>query len=184
MEFGGDLGLVEFFQFPGGEEPVADGFIVEVGPVMEWSSRKQDWDALGMDDAIVDPCLVQPLPVRALLDALEADNQVARVLIEKQNPVFTHHVAEAREQGAAQGRKEGREEGREEGEARGLARGREEGEAHGMRHGVEMLCRALGISLSAAQREALAQMSQAQLVATSEYIASHHAWPPAMPAHG
>ena len=33
---------------------------------------------LAPDQVIEDPCLVQPLPVRALIDALEADNLVAR----------------------------------------------------------------------------------------------------------
>jgi hypothetical protein len=49
---------------------------------------EERWRAYRDDEVITDPCLFEPLPVRALLDAVEADNAVARAYLRKGNPVL------------------------------------------------------------------------------------------------
>ena len=66
----------------GGEEQVI------AGPIKEWSVEKDDWNDLADDAVIEDRCLRRPVAVRALLDAFEAHNAVARALIDQDNPVL------------------------------------------------------------------------------------------------
>ena len=159
----------------------------QVGPVLEWLPADQRWNPLGPDQRIEDPCLVQPLPVRALIDALEADNQVARALLEKANPVLAEHMDTVRAEGEARGEARGRQQGLAEGEARGEARGRQQGLAEGreqeavaqLRQSIGVLCRVLNIPVTPARHAALATMARGQLVAVIEHIEAHGAWPPA-----
>lgn len=62
--------------------------VVQRGEVLEWSPARGRFDLLDPASAIEDRCLSRPLPVRALLDAAEADNAVARALVDKRNPVI------------------------------------------------------------------------------------------------
>ncbi len=73
--------------------------VVKKGEVAEWSSEKGRFVALAKDAEIVDPTLATPLPVRALLDAAEADNGVARALLSKNNPVLAAAQKKQREEG-------------------------------------------------------------------------------------
>lgn len=93
------------------------GIFVKKGEVAEWSSKKGRFVPLAPDGEIADPTLATPVSVRALLDAAEADNGVARALLSKNNPV----LAAAQEKERLEGRLEGREEGREEGQLEGRA---------------------------------------------------------------
>ena len=77
----------------GGEEQVI------AGPIKEWSVEKDDWNELAEDALIEDRCLRRPVTVRALLDAFEADNAVARALIDKKNPVLAGLFEQERWQG-------------------------------------------------------------------------------------
>lgn len=88
---------------------------VNKGEVAEWSRKKGCFVPLAADAQITDPTLAAPLHVRALLDAAEADNGVARALLSKNNPVLAAAQEMQREEGRKEGREKSREEGREEG---------------------------------------------------------------------
>jgi hypothetical protein len=66
------------------------------GPVMEWSVARNRWIELAPDALIEDPCLRQPIRVRALLDTIEAKKAVARGLLAEDNPVLAEAIDAAR----------------------------------------------------------------------------------------
>jgi hypothetical protein len=92
-------------------------FAIVVGKrqVLEWSRESDDWAVLAPGAEIDDRCLVQPLPVAALLDAAVRDDAVARALLAKHNRVLVQAQEESRKAGLLEGRVEGRVEGRREG---------------------------------------------------------------------
>jgi hypothetical protein len=61
---------------------------VKTGQVREWSKEMAGWRELDREGVIEDECLRRPVSVKALLDAAEADNAVARALVDKHNPVI------------------------------------------------------------------------------------------------
>lgn len=73
--------------------------VVQRGEVLEWSPAQGRFVLLDPASVIEDRCLSRPLPVRALLDAAEADNAVARALVDKRNPV----IEEVWERGLSEG---------------------------------------------------------------------------------
>jgi hypothetical protein len=74
---------------------------VKKGEVHEWAGN--EWRPLSRDATITDPTLSLPIGVAALLDAAEADDAVARALVEKNNPV----IAEVRAGGQREGLRAG-----------------------------------------------------------------------------
>jgi hypothetical protein len=64
------------------------GSEIIAGPVMEWMAAEERWRTYRDDEVIADPCLFAPVPVRALLDAVEADDAVAQALLDKGNRVL------------------------------------------------------------------------------------------------
>ena len=76
--------------------------------LLEWSRETDNWQTIARGSVIEDRCFVRPLPIDALLDAVQADDAVARALLEKDVPV----LRKQREADKAEGREEGREEGR------------------------------------------------------------------------
>jgi Uma2 family endonuclease len=72
---------------------------VKTGNVCEWSKSEGDWLPLDLEGTLEDACLSRPIRVKALLDAAEADNAVARALTEKRNPVIEALKAEGRNEG-------------------------------------------------------------------------------------
>jgi Putative restriction endonuclease len=76
---------------------------VKTGKVCQWSPGKAAWEALDLDGVLDDPCLQRPLRLRALLDAAEADDAVARALAEKRNPVIEGLQAERFAAGRGEG---------------------------------------------------------------------------------
>jgi hypothetical protein len=79
---------------------------VKTGKVCEWSAQKGAWKELDGDGALDDPCLGRPVPVRALLDAAEADAAVARALVDNRHPLIEAVRAEERSEGKAEGKAE------------------------------------------------------------------------------
>ncbi len=79
------------------------GVFVKKGVVKEWVGA---WQALPADGVIQDPCLARGLPVRAILEATEADDAVVRALEAKGNRVIR--------QIEGRGRKKGRREGQQQ----------------------------------------------------------------------
>ena len=80
---------------------------VKSGKVQEWSAASQGWRELDLRRSLQDPCLVEPLPLRALFDAARAEVAMARVLEAKSNPA----IVEMKERSKAEGRAEGVREG-------------------------------------------------------------------------
>jgi Uma2 family endonuclease len=69
--------------------------------VLEWDRDDDDWRAADAAGAIADRCFVKPLPIAALLDAAGRDDEVARALLAKRNPVIEQAVAEGEARGEA-----------------------------------------------------------------------------------
>jgi hypothetical protein len=90
--------------------------------VDECNPKKRTFVRLDLSKSITDRCLVRPILVKALLDAAEADNSVARALDEKKNPVILAIRAESKIAGKAEGKIEGRAEGKIEGKIEALLR--------------------------------------------------------------
>jgi len=80
---------------------------VKKGTVGEWSVKDKIFLFLDIDGEISDPTLATPVRVRALLDAVEADNGVARALLAKNNPVLQAEQQRRHAQGLEEGREEG-----------------------------------------------------------------------------
>lgn len=76
---------------------------VDTRTVAEWSPAKDDWETLGEGAEIRDRCFVVPLPVRALVDRVLADDTVAKALVARRHPV----IEAVRSEGRAEGRAEG-----------------------------------------------------------------------------
>jgi hypothetical protein len=61
---------------------------VKTDEIREWSSELDDWALLDLDGTLEDRSLIQPIPVRALLDGAAADDTVVRALYTKRNPAL------------------------------------------------------------------------------------------------
>src|SRR5258708_33651811 len=96
------------------------GVFLKERTIKEWCGV---WQALPERGEIADRCLARPVPVRAILNAAEADDAVARALVDKGNRVIRGVVAQSRSEGIKEGRDEGIKEGRDE----GIKEGRDEG---------------------------------------------------------
>jgi Uma2 family endonuclease len=71
--------------------------------VLEWSRILGTWSVLDVRGYIEDTTLAVPLSVNALLNAANTDDDVARALIEKQNPVIEAASARSHAEGLAEG---------------------------------------------------------------------------------
>jgi hypothetical protein len=76
---------------------------VKTGVVKEWVPRKRSWQALDPGASITDPCLSRPLAVKALLDGIAADDEVARALEIKGNPAILAMKAASEQRGEQRG---------------------------------------------------------------------------------
>ena len=69
------------------------------GRLVEWSRAIETWSVVDMRGRIEDPAFAVPLPLKALLEAANPDDDVARALIAKRNPVIEAAMAEGRAEG-------------------------------------------------------------------------------------
>src|SRR6185436_3393747 len=74
---------------------------IERSRALEWSVALGAWSVLDAAGHIVDPALAVPLPIKALIHSMKADDTIARALIAKCNPVIAANDAEARAEGKA-----------------------------------------------------------------------------------
>ena len=125
---------------------------VIAGPIKEWSTAEDDWKVLEDDSAIEDRCLSRPVPVLALLDAFEADNAVARALLDKHNPVFTEFVERAKR------------------EAKREVKRRER------RQTIRDLCRALAIEITPARQAHIDSLDVDELLALRGRLLELRSW--------
>jgi hypothetical protein len=137
------------------------------GPLREWAAARGGWRTYGDDAVIVDPCLSEPVPVRALLDAIEADRAVARALIDRRVDVIeeygTRRYAAGKDDGyragSSEGYRAGKDEGYRAGKDEGYRAGKNDGyragtndgyrtgSSDGMREAILLLLRARGVDL-------------------------------------
>jgi hypothetical protein len=73
------------------------------GRIVEWSRALETWSVLDVRGRIEDPALAVPLSVSALLNAANPNDEVARALIAKRNPVIEAANAESHAEGLAEG---------------------------------------------------------------------------------
>ena len=174
---------------------------IEAGPVQEWLAGEDRWRTLAPADEIVDRCLVQPVKVQALLDVTEANDQVARALLAKNNPVLVKDRQEAlaaqaramvedkQEALAAQARAlseaHARElRAREDAHARALrareaahARELQAREAAHARAAILELCDVLAIEVTAERQARMAAMTSEELDTLRTTIRTGRRWP-------
>jgi hypothetical protein len=136
--------------------PGEDAVLGRVESVHEWSAAGDRWLELDPEGAIEDPCLRTPLRLRALMDAITADNTVLHALAARHNPALREVTRAAEAQGF------------ERGEAQGLERG--------LRQAIAGLCRVLDIELTPARRAALGAMDAGGLQALFERITARRGW--------
>jgi len=79
------------------------GVFVKKGTVEEWVPKAKRWRALDPGGVVRDPCLLRPIAVKAVFDAGVADDEVARALEAKNNPVIVAIKAESEARGEQRG---------------------------------------------------------------------------------
>lgn len=113
---------------------------VKDGTVEEWSRETETWQVLSPGAIIDDPCLSEPLAVRALLDAAAADESVAQALVARRHPVIE-------EFGQAQ-----KTEGYRSGKLDGYRSGKLDGMLEGRRESLRLILAQRGLEPDARQR--------------------------------
>jgi len=105
------------------------------GPLREWVPAQSSWRTYGDDAVIIDASLCQPVPVRALLDAVEADRAVARALIDRRVDVIEDYGSKRFVAGKDEGYRSGSSEGFRAGKDEGFRAGKDEGYRSGKNDG-------------------------------------------------
>jgi hypothetical protein len=141
--------------------------VVKAGPVREWLASEDRWLELHPQAEIVDDCLVQPVKVKALIDATEANNQVARALLAQNNPVLLQDRKKALE---AQKRELGQEHAREL-EAQG------ERDRQRLRKATLEICDLLAIEVTTERRALVNAMASDELDTLRSAIIVQRRWP-------
>ena len=131
-----------------------DGRVV-AGPVKEW--RGGAWVELAPTEVIEDACLVEPMQVGALIDALEADKAVARALIERENPVLADYAADSYSAGKSEGYSAGK--------------------SDMLRQTIGDLCDAFGIEFGPDRRARIAAMKLGPLERLRSALKTERRWP-------
>ena len=72
---------------------------VDTRAVFEWRREDERWARFADDGEIRDRCFVVPLPVKALVDRVLADDAVARALVARKHPVVEAVRAEGLQEG-------------------------------------------------------------------------------------
>ncbi len=181
------------------------------GPVKEWVPAPEGpqlssghWRQLAADALFEDPCLHRPVKVAALVDAVEADNAVARALMARQNPAllamrqqsFDNGHEQGFDQGHEQGFDQGHEQGFDQGHERGFDKGIEQGfeaghkqgfdkgieqgriraEMAGNRRAIEVACNLLGIVLTPGRRAKLDALDSDEIQRLLAHLQTKKNW--------
>lgn len=135
---------------------------IEAGPLQEWVPAMSAWQMYARGEAIVDPCLYEPLSARVLLEAVEADRAVAQAVLggrvdsieEYGSERYLAGKSEGYRAGKDEGYREGKDEGYRAGKSEGYRAGKNEGYRAGANDGVReallLLLRARGVALDEA----------------------------------
>jgi hypothetical protein len=141
--------------------------VLHAGPVREWLASEDCWLELHPEAEIVDRCLVQPVKVQALINATEANNQVARALLAQDNPV----LAEARRNAL-----EAQKRALTEAHARELE-ARDERERQRLRRATLEICDLLAIEVTTRLRALMDAMTSDELDRLRGAIIVQRRWP-------
>jgi len=87
---------------------------IERSRALEWSTKLDTWQRLDPAGHIENAALELPLPIAAMLHAARADDEIARALVVRHNPVIEAVRAEDRAAAKAEGKVEGKAEGKAE----------------------------------------------------------------------
>jgi hypothetical protein len=141
---------------------------VERSRAMEWSPALGSWRRLDAAGQIEDAALELPLPIEAMLHAARADDEIARALVARHNPVIEAVRAEDRAAAKAEGVQDGFLRGKTEGVQEGLLRGKAEGVQDGFLRGkaeaVLVVLAARNVAVGEAERRRiLSEQDPAQL---------------------
>ncbi len=79
---------------------------VKSGTIEEWSRETQCFEPLSLDAELVDPTLTRPLPLRALLDAAVAYDEVAKAFDQRGVPYMVELRRRSEQKGKAEGKRE------------------------------------------------------------------------------
>ena len=141
------------------------------GPVKEWVQAPEGsqlgtghWRQLAADELFEDRCLYRPVKVAALVNAVEADNAVARALMARKNPA----LLAMRQQSFDKGHEQGFDEGIEQGQIRG--------ETAGNRRAVEVACNLLGIVLTPGRRAKLDALDSDEIERLLVHLQTNKKW--------
>ena len=143
-------------------------FILDINAatVSEWIQGS--WNELSK--VIEDPtCFVRPLGLKALLEAADADREVALARLAKRTPVLMESIRKGEKRGEKRGFADGKEEG--------FADGKEEGRREGLVEAITWYCEFLGIELSQQRRTALERADEGTLRAWVNHLKTHRQWP-------
>ncbi len=114
---------------------------VKKSTIGEWSKKQRKFVILNPKTLLEDPVFVRPIVFSSLIDGALTDQEVARALVAKNNPV----IVELRQQSEAKGRKQGIDEGRKQGIDEGRKQGIDEGKLRERRETlVELLAEKFG----------------------------------------
>lgn len=125
--------------------------------VREWLHERETWLTLASDATIDDPILVQPIPVRALLQRDVAERAVIEGFARREVPALL-----AREQAA-----------RDLGMAEGMAAGRKQA----LVEAIAAVCEVLGLRFAARERAELAALDADALEAALASLRTSRRWP-------
>ena len=133
---------------------------IERSRALEWSPELGTWRRLDAAGQIEDAALELPLPIAAMLHAARADDEIARALVARHNPV----IEAVRAQDRAAAKAEGKAEGVQEGFLRGKAEAAQEGFLRGKAEAVLVVLAARQVAVGDAERRRiLSEQDPAQL---------------------
>jgi hypothetical protein len=148
---------------------------VAAGPVKEWLAGEDRWLDLAPQADIEDRCLVLPIKAKALIDATEANDEVARALVAKENPVIVAYKQKALDaQAKALGKAHARELRAREAEHARELRARD---AENARATILDLCDVLAIEVTSERRAGMDAMGREELDALRSTIRTRRCWP-------
>jgi len=125
---------------------------IERSRALEWSPELGTWWRLDAAGQIEDAALELALPIEAMLHAARADDEIARALVARHNPVIEAVRAEDRVTAKAEGVQEG------------FLRGKIEGKIEGKAEAVLMVLAARNVAVGDAERgRILSEQDPAQL---------------------
>jgi Uma2 family endonuclease len=122
--------------------------------VWQWDHSIDGLRIVPSDGYLEDELLVRPLSVKVLLKTTLQDNEIARALLAKENPVLEQRLDAVFHQGKDDGRKEG------------------------LRVAIHTACEFLAITLDESQQQRLDQADTKDLEDVLAYLKTHKVWPP------